>query len=385
MRKRILCVAGTRPEIIKMAPVLNALGAVTWADVILAASGQHRDLATSAFSAFDLKPNFDLAVMTENQSLSGLTSRLLQVLEPALREIEPDLVIAQGDTTSVMAVATSCFYLGIPFAHVEAGLRTGNIKNPFPEEFNRIVCGRLAALHFAPGVSSRRVLISEGTSADTITVTGNTVIDAVMSTPGTLPTGFDSNRKLILMTAHRRESFGAPIEGVFHAVSDLLKSRDDVELFYPVHPNPNISVMAREIFKNSPRARLSEPLDYKNFVGAMRLAHLIITDSGGVQEEAPALGAPVLVIRNETERPEAVTAGVARLVGTDYAGVRSAVEELLDDEGIYRSMARGVSPYGDGRAAERIVDVLEVFFGIKTVRQTADFDVDAWLSQAAES
>ena len=377
MQKRILCIAGTRPEVIKLAPVVRALRAAQWAEPIVAASGQHRELAESAFAAFGLSPDLDLAVMTENQTLSSLTGRLFLTLEPQLRNLAPDLVIAQGDTTTVMAVAMSCFYLGIPFAHLEAGLRTGNLQDPFPEEFNRVVCGHLAGLHFAPTATARRALISERVPADKVVVTGNTVIDALLATKGTAPAGIDAGRKLILMTAHRRENFGAPLERIFSAIRDVLTARDDVQLLYPVHPNPNVAAMADKVFRDVPGAVLSGPLDYVSFVGAMQRAHHIVSDSGGVQEEAPALGKPVLVIRNETERPEAVAAGAARLVGTTYEKVRGAIEELLDDETVYRSMACGVSPYGDGRAAARIIDALEVFFQIKKQRGMSDFAVSA--------
>ncbi len=374
MKKRILCITGTRPEVIKMAPVIHALRATDWAETILAGTGQHRELATSAFAAFGLAPDIDLAVMTDNQTLAGLTSRLFHVLEPVLRETSPDVVIAQGDTTTVMAVAVCCFYLAVPFAHLEAGLRTGNLKDPFPEEYNRLTCGRLAALHFAPTEVARRALIAEGVAPEKIALTGNTVIDALMATEDRAPAGIDPARRLILMTAHRRENFGAPLHAVFRALRDVLLARADLQLLYPVHPNPNVAEMARRAFADVPQAVLTPPLGYEAFVGAMRRSHLIISDSGGVQEEAPALGKPVLVIRNETERPEALAAGTARLVGTGYEAVRGAAEELLDDENAYRAMARGLSPYGDGRAAARVTDALEVFLGLKARRQLSDFD-----------
>lgn len=375
MKKRILCVAGTRPEIIKIAPIIQALRASTWADAILASSGQHKELAESAFATFGLKPDLDLAVMTENQTLSSLTGRLFLNLEPILKELRPDVVIAQGDTTTVMAVATTCFYLNLPFAHVEAGLRTGDIRYPFPEEFNRLVCGRVASLHFAPTETARKALLDENIDASAIALTGNTVIDALLATKGDTPATIDPNRKLILMTAHRRENFGAPLEGVFRAVRDILLAREDVQLLYPVHPNPNVTALAHEMFKDVPRAVLSGPLDYGAFVGAMRQAHLIVSDSGGVQEEAPALKKPVLVIRDSTERPEAVAAGVARLVGTSYPIVSSAIQELLDGPSQYHVMSNGPSPYGDGLASARIVDVLEVFLGLKPQRDLADFSM----------
>lgn len=356
-----------------MAPVIKALKATEWAKVTVAASGQHKELARTAFAAFGIEPDLDLALMTENQTLASLTGRLLLSLEPVLKELAPDIVIAQGDTTTVMVVATTCFYLGVPFAHVEAGLRTGNLNDPFPEEFNRLVCGRVATLHFAPTQTARNALLGEGVAAEGIALTGNTVIDALLATSGAPPASIDPSLKLILLTAHRRENFGPPLEGVFRAIRDLLLVRDDIQLLYPVHPNPNVAGMAGRIFEGVPRAVLCPPLGYDAFVGAMRRAHLIISDSGGVQEEAPALRKPVLVIRNETERPEAVTAGLARLVGTEYGVVRKTVESLLDDEAQYRAMTGGFSPYGDGLASARIVDVLEVFLGLRPARSLSDF------------
>lgn len=374
MKKRVLCIAGTRPEIIKMAPVIRALRATPWAEVVVAGSGQHQELAESAFAAFGIAPDLDLAVMAEGQTLGGLTGRLFEGLEPLLRDAAPDLVVAQGDTTTVMAVATSCYYLGIPFAHVEAGLRTGNLRNPFPEEFNRIVCGRLAALHFAPTEVARRALLAESVAPGAIALTGNTVIDALLATPGEPPAGLDPACRLILLTAHRRENFGAPLEGIFRALRDVVAAHADVQLLYPVHPNPAVAETARRVFAGAPRVLLAPPLGYAAFVGAMRRAYLIVSDSGGVQEEAPALGKPVVVIRTETERPEVLAAGSARLVGTNPDGVRGGVEMLLDDDATYRAMAKPRSPYGDGHAAERIVDAVEVYLGLKPRRAIADFE-----------
>ena len=339
--KKILCIAGTRPEIIKLAPVIRALQHARWAETIVAASGQHRELGETAFAALGLRPDVHFSVMTDNQTLAGLTGRLFHALEPYIRDCAPDLVIAQGDTTTVMVVAMTCFYLNVQFAHLEAGLRTNNLRNPFPEELNRVICGHLAAMHFAPTETARQALLIERTAPHSIIVTGNTVIDALLQTEGTAPAGLDPARRLILMTAHRRENFGAPLERVFNAVRTILTARPDLQLLYPVHPNPNVAEMAHRIFDDVPSAILCEPLAYDRFVGAMRCAHLIITDSGGVQEEAPALGKPVLVTREQTERPEAVAAGAARLVGTNYNLVRSALEELLDDRQAYAAMARG--------------------------------------------
>ena len=384
MMKKVLCIAGTRPEIIKLAPVIRALHRAAWVETIVAASGQHRELAETAFAALGLRPDLHFSVMTDNQTLAGLTARLFQILEPCIQNCAPDLVIAQGDTTTVMVVAMTCFYLNVPFAHLEAGLRTNNLQNPFPEELNRVVCGHLAALHFAPTETARQALLAERVAPGSIIVTGNTVIDALLETEGIAPPGLDPRRKLILMTAHRRENFGLPLERVFTAVRDVLGSRADLQLLYPVHPNPNVAEMAHRVFDGVPSAILCQPLAYDRFVGAMRRAHLIVTDSGGVQEEAPALGKPVLVTREQTERPEAVAAGVARLVGTDYSAVRTSLEELLDDRHAYAAMARGSSPYGDGHASARIVDALEVFFRLKGTREMPDFVPPLAMHEAAE-
>lgn len=373
MTKTILCIAGTRPEVIKMAPVIRALRAAAWTNTIIVASGQHRELAEDAFAVHGLRPDVHLSVMTENQTLAGLTGRLFGALEQCIGKCQPDLVIAQGDTTTVMAAAMTSFYLNVPFAHLEAGLRTGDLRDPFPEELNRVICGRIAGLHFAPTEVAGRALEREKVDPASIVVTGNTVIDALLETEGVPPPAYDPSRKLILLTAHRRENFGAPLERVFAAIRDVLTARPELQLLYPVHPNPNVSETAFRVFGGMDRAVLCPPLRYDAFVGAMRCAHLIISDSGGVQEEAPALRRPVLVIREKTERPEAIAAGVARLVGTNYGTVRAALEELLDDPRVYAAMARGASPYGDGRASARIVDALEVFFGRKASRTVPDF------------
>jgi UDP-N-acetylglucosamine 2-epimerase (non-hydrolysing) len=367
-----LCLVGTRPEVVKMAPVIRALKTASWAKVIVCATGQHRALADGAFADFDIAPDLDLGVMTVNQTLSSLTSRLIEALDSTIRQIDPDLVIAQGDTTTVMAAALTCFYLGKPFAHLEAGLRTGNVMNPFPEELNRTICGRIAALHFTPTRSACRALFAEGVDPHSVILTGNTVIDALLQTSDA---GIErQSRKLVLVTAHRRENFGAPLKRILTALRDTVKSHPDIEILYPVHPNPNVSEPAAQILGGVERVTLCEPLQYRDFVNAMRRAFVIVSDSGGVQEEAPALGKPVLVVREETERPEAIAAGVARLVGTSYETVRTSLEELLVDGAVYRRMSRGISPYGDGKASVRVVDALEVFFGMKKARNVPDFD-----------
>jgi UDP-N-acetylglucosamine 2-epimerase (non-hydrolysing) len=276
----------------------------------------------------------------------------------------PDAVLAQGDTTTVMTVALACFYHKIPFGHVEAGLRTWDMQNPFPEVMNRVVAGCLAKWHFAPTDSSRQNLLREGVSDADIVVPGNTVIDALLSVADravALPLKLDPSKQLILVTAHRRENFGEPFEWVCHELLALLKRNPDVQVLYPVHPNPNVRDTAYRLLGAHPRVVLCAPLNYLPFVAAMKSAYLILSDSGGVQEEAPALGKPVLVLRYETERPEAVEAGVVKLVGTDFEVIVSEAQRLLNDKSAYSKMARGVSPYGDGHAAERIVKVISEY------------------------
>ena len=360
-RKRILAVVGTRPEAIKMAPVIRALQAAPWAEVRVLATAQHRQMLDQVLDAFGIVPDIDLDIMAPGQTLPELTSRLLARLDEVFAREQPDAVLIQGDTTTVMAAAMAAFYRRIAVGHVEAGLRTGDLHNPFPEEMNRIVAGRLSRWHFAPTAGSRDNLLREGFDPASIHVTGNTVIDALLEvvqrdTP--LPVEVPEGRRMVLVTAHRRENFGAPFREVCLAIRDLADRYADVHFVYPVHPNPNVSVPAREILDGHDRITLCPPMDYLPFVAAMKRAHLVLTDSGGVQEEAPALGKPVLVMRRETERPEAVEAGVVRLVGTVREAIIAEVSRLLDDADAYADMAKGVSPYGDGHAAARIVDIL---------------------------
>lgn len=362
---KILCVVGTRPEAIKMAPIILALKRDSELDVRVLATAQHRHLLDQVMKVFDIEPDIDLDIMRPNQALTTLTARLLLDLDDVLHAEKPDAVLAQGDTTTVMAVALGCFYHKIPFGHVEAGLRTWDMQNPFPEEMNRVIAGRLAKWHFAPTESSRYNLLREGVADADIVVTGNTVIDALLSVADReveLPVGLDPTKRLILVTAHRRENFGEPFEQVCRAILTLLEHNPDVQVLYPVHPNPNVRDTAHRLLGQHPRVVLCDPLDYLPFVAAMKRAYLILSDSGGVQEEAPALGKPVLVLRHETERPEAVEEGVVMLVGTDFDTIVLEAQRLLDDESAYRFMARGVSPYGDGHAAERIVKVLRDYF-----------------------
>jgi UDP-N-acetylglucosamine 2-epimerase (non-hydrolysing) len=282
-------------------------------------------------------------------------------MSAVLKTENPFAVLAQGDTTTVMVTALACFYQGIPFGHVEAGLRTGDLQRPFPEEMNRIFAGRLARWHFAPTTGARDNLLRENTPAQDVYVTGNTVIDALHTVIARTPEtpAQPGARRLILVTAHRRESFGQPLIDICNAIRAIVERNADVDVLYPVHPNPNVRRTVDDLLGNHPCIKLVDPLDYLPFVAAMRSAYLILTDSGGVQEEAPAIAKPVLVLREETERPEAVTAGVVKLVGSDTQRITQAVQQLLDDPAAYRAMAKGVSPYGDGQAAARIVDVLQ--------------------------
>jgi UDP-N-acetylglucosamine 2-epimerase (non-hydrolysing) len=358
----IVCVVGTRPEAVKMAPVILALEREGWAATRVLATGQHRQMLDQVLEAFGIEADIDLDLMQPNQDLAGLTARMLTSMDRVLKAEQPFAVLAQGDTTTVMVTALACFYLGIPFGHVEAGLRTGDMRRPFPEEMNRVLAGRLARWHFAPTESARANLLREGIADEEIHVTGNTVIDALHTVAARTPASeARESRRLILVTAHRRESFGEPLVQVCRAIRELVDRNADVDVLYPVHRNPNVAGPVEQLLGNHPRIRLTGPLDYVPFVAAMKSAHLILTDSGGVQEEAPALGKPVLVLREETERPEAVAAGVVQLVGTDASQIVAAAQRLLDDAAAYRAMAQGVSPYGDGHAAGRIVEVLRRF------------------------
>jgi UDP-N-acetylglucosamine 2-epimerase (non-hydrolysing) len=362
---KIICAVGTRPEAIKMAPVILSLKAEPWADVRVLATAQHRHMLDQVMTLFQIEPDIDLNIMRPNQALTTLTARLLLELDKVLLSEKPDVVLAQGDTTTVMAVALACFYHRIPFGHVEAGLRTWDMQNPFPEEANRVIAGKLARWHFAPTESSRQNLLREGIMDSDIVVTGNTVIDALLMTAAKdLEPGIelDPEKRLVLITSHRRENFGEPFRNICRALQTLAARNPDVQFLYPVHPNPNIKDVAYEMLGNSSNIHLCAPLDYAPFVAAMKRSYLIISDSGGVQEEAPALGKPVLVLRDETERPEAVEQGVVKLVGPNYERIVEEAQRLLDNESAYQAMARGISPYGDGRSAERIVKVLREHF-----------------------
>jgi UDP-N-acetylglucosamine 2-epimerase (non-hydrolysing) len=359
-KQRILTVVGTRPEAVKMAPVIHALRARPWAEVRVLATAQHRQMLDQIHAFFGIAPDLDLDLMRPDQTLADLTSRMVAALDPVIAAQKPDLVMAQGDTTTVMVAALCCFYRHVPFGHVEAGLRTGDLRHPFPEEMNRLLVTRLASLHFAPTARARHNLLREGVPEAAVHVTGNTVIDALLWTADRVdPAPFRpaAGKRLILVTAHRRENFGEPFAAVCGALRELA-DRSDVEILYPVHPNPNVRDVAQRLLGSLPNVRLVAPLDYPDMVAAMRACDLILTDSGGVQEEAPSLGKPVLVLRRTTERPEGVEAGAAQLVGTDHGRIVAVASRLLDDADAYAAMASVQNPYGDGRAAERIADLV---------------------------
>lgn len=364
-KKKVAVVIGTRPEAIKMAPVVKALAKSSYLEPVVIATAQHREMLDQVLEIFAITPDFDLNVMQPNQCLSELTARLINGLEHVVRECKPAALLVQGDTTSVLAASLVSFYNRIPVGHVEAGLRTRDMHNPFPEEMNRVVTGRLTRWHFAPTESSCSNLLDEGCLADTVFMTGNTVIDALLDArkhPRKVPLSRPAGRKMILVTTHRRENFGEPLQRICAALLRLLEQHPTLDILFPVHRNPNVSAPVRAVLGQHPRVTLCDPLDYLAFIPAMEAADLILSDSGGVQEEAPALGKPVLVLREETERPEAVAFGVAALVGSGTDLIVDRVTELLTDEAAYRRMSRGASPYGDGHASFRIVNILEEAF-----------------------
>lgn len=357
---KILVIIGTRPEAIKMAPVVREIEARPGFDCMVCTTGQHLEMLEQVLQVFDIVPKHALKLMQADQTLSALTARVLLGLDPVLLETVPDLVLVQGDTTTVMAAALAAHHRHIPVGHVEAGLRTWDRENPFPEELNRQLVTRLSSLHFAPTRQAAENLQREGVETGSIHVTGNTVIDAlqaILAKP--VPFGFDrlleSGKRLVLVTAHRRENFGRPLEDICHALVELSRRHTDLQFIYPVHLNPNVQGTVFRLLQDVSGVKLLPPVDYVTLVNLMRCSTLILTDSGGIQEEAPSLGVPVLVLRATTERPEGVEAGTARLVGTDRQAIIAHVEALLTDE---RPVKTTMNPYGDGQAARRIVDVL---------------------------
>jgi UDP-N-acetylglucosamine 2-epimerase (non-hydrolysing) len=363
-RPCIICIIGTRPEAIKMAPVVKALRRRGF-DAPILATAQHRELLDGVLSAFDLAPEWDLDAMTPNQGLSELVARILPRIDELIRSSGSSAVLAQGDTTTVLAAALAAFHARVPFGHVEAGLRSGSLAAPFPEEGNRRLTSVVAAWHFAPTDLAAQALRVEGVSAGAIHVVGNPVIDALLSLahrpdlpwPDEVPRPHGS-RRLVLVTLHRRENFGAPLESILHGLKELSERYPEADLVYPVHPNPNVRGPAHAILGDLPNVHLIAPVEYPAMVNLLRSSYLILTDSGGLQEEAPALGKPVLVFRDVTERPEAVSAGGVRLIGSDRGRLSALTEELWRDERAYAAMARPRFPYGDGCTSERIAGIL---------------------------
>lgn len=370
MPRKIMVVFGTRPEAIKLAPVVHALADSASVRPCICVTGQHREMLDQMLTFFDLRPDYDLAVMQANQSLSDLTARLLQGLQPVLAAARPDAILVQGDTTTAFATALAGYYLRIPTGHVEAGLRTSDPYNPFPEEINRRLTSHVATWHFAPTKRASDNLLREGVSARQIVVTGNTIVDAVQQIlmrlkqhpelPAPIvPPELVAGRRLLLVTGHRRESFGAGLRNICTALREIAERNDDVVIVYPVHLNPQVQGPVRSLLGKHPRVLLTEPLDYLPFIDLMRRAYLILTDSGGIQEEAPSLRVPVLILREQTERPEGVEAGVAQLIGTRSEAIVAATEHLLRDASAHARMVTANNPYGDGHAAAAIVQHLE--------------------------
>lgn len=369
---KVLTVLGTRPEAIKLAPVIKELEQHSGVASKVCVTAQHREMLDPFLNLFQIKPDHDLNVMQPNQTLFDVTTKALLGLKDVLDAERPDIVLVQGDTTTAFAAALAAFYLKIKIGHIEAGLRSHDKYNPFPEEINRRLISHLADLHFAPTERARANLLAEGVRNEGIFVTGNTVVDSLLMiverTEGLDPLpdlSIDPDRKLILVTAHRRESFGAGLANICQALKEIVESVDDVEIVYPVHLNPNVRDTATRILGSVERIHLIEPLDYVSFVHLMSRSYLILTDSGGIQEEAPSLGKPVLVIRDRTERPEAIEGGVAKLVGTEPRRIVRESLHFLKDEKAYETMACACNPFGDGHAAERVVEALVRRFGAR--------------------
>ena len=369
---KVLLIFGTRPEAIKMAPVVLEMRKYPkQLQPMVAVTAQHREMLDQVLDLFGIVPDYDLNIMTAEQTLYDITTKALMGLKTVLEEAKPDLVLVHGDTTTTFAGALAAFYAQIPAGHVEAGLRTRNKYSPYPEEMNRKLTGSLVDYHFAPTSISKQNLLSENVDEKAITVTGNTVIDALKTTvredfvfeDSEIVKALSSGRRLILMTTHRRENLGEPMRHVYKALSEVLRTHPDVAAIFPVHKNPKVRQIVKEELGENERVHLTEPMDYAPFANLMSRVDIVLTDSGGIQEEAPALGKPVLVLRDTTERPEAVTAGTVRLIGTEYESVLRETNRLLDDKEHYLSMAEAVNPYGDGLASARIVQNILQKFG----------------------
>ena len=363
MKKKVMLVFGTRPEAIKMCPLVNELKQRAAFSTVVCTTGQHKSMLEQVMRVFAVKEDYDLAIMKEGQTLFDVTVNILERIQAVLREEQPDIVLVHGDTSTTFATALACFYLRIPVGHVEAGLRTYDIDSPFPEEFNRQAVSVIARYNFAPTETARQNLLREGKGEDTIYVTGNTAIDALKTTVSPHYTQehleWARDSRLILLTAHRRENLGEPMHAMFRAIRRIAEAYPDVKMIYPIHMNPLVRQTAREELSGCDRIRLIDPLDVVDFHNFMANSYMILTDSGGIQEEAPSLGKPVLVMRNTTERPEGIQAGTLKLVGTCEDVIFDNIRTLLDDRAAYEQMSHASNPYGDGFASRRIADILE--------------------------
>ena len=360
--KKVMLVFGTRPEAIKMCPLVNELKTRKGIETIVCVTGQHRQMLDQVLEAFQVEPDYDLSIMKDRQTLFDVTTNILNRIKAVLEEVQPDVVLVHGDTSTTFVTALACFYLQIPVGHVEAGLRTYNIYSPYPEEFNRQAVSIISAYNFAPTELSKENLLREGKNPDTIYVTGNTAIDALKTTVREDYTHPDlewaKGSRLIMITAHRRENLGEPMKHMFRAIRRVCDEHPDIKAIYPIHMNPVVREIADSILGDDERIRIIEPLDVLDFHNFLARSYLVLTDSGGIQEEAPSLGKPVLVMRDTTERPEGVAAGTLRLVGTREETIYESFTELLDNAAAYEKMSRTANPYGDGRACRRIADIL---------------------------
>ena len=361
--KKVMLVFGTRPEAIKMSPLVKELKKRKTIETIVCVTGQHRQMLDQVLEAFDIVPDYDLSIMKDKQTLFDVTVNILENIKQVLEKVKPDVVLVHGDTSTTFVTALACFYLQIPVGHVEAGLRTYNIYSPYPEEFNRQAVSIISQYNFAPTELSKENLLNEGKKAETIYVTGNTAIDALKTTVRAEYTHpeleWAKNSRLILITAHRRENLGEPMRNMFRAIRRVMDEHPDVKAIYPIHMNPVVREIADSILGDDERIRIIEPLDVLDFHNFQARSYLILTDSGGIQEEAPSLGKPVLVMRDTTERPEGIQAGTLKLVGTEEEAIYKSFKELLENDESYEKMAHASNPYGDGKACQRIADILE--------------------------
>ena len=376
---KVMMVFGTRPEAIKMAPLVLKLKADERFDEVTVVTAQHREMLDQVLEIFNIKPDYDFNIMKKNQSLEGITSKVMLKLADVITKEQPDIVLVHGDTTTSFAASLASFYQQRPIGHVEAGLRTWNKYSPFPEEMNRQMTDDLADIYFAPTKLSKENLLSEHHQAENIFITGNTAIDALQETVKDdyhhkVLDLIEPNHRVILVTMHRRENQGEPMRRVFKVMKEVVDNHDDVEIIYPVHMSPKVQEVAHEILGNDPRIHLIAPLDVVDFHNLAKRSYFIMTDSGGVQEEAPALNKPVLVLRDTTERPEGVKAGTLKLVGTQVDDVRAAMLQLLEDKSAYDQMANAKNPYGDGHASDRIMDAIAYYFSDKKGQRPKDFE-----------